>query len=199
MKRFLTTFLLTLLCIPLFGQVSYDFTVFNDEASYAAPLYRGREATRYSFYHEGHCYWEEEDFREGTLDFNGKTYYNVLLNIDAAEGDLLVLQKGSVVPIILNFDLVESFSIGGREFRKVTGQVKAVDGYYELLKGDAVVLRRVEKTLSNARRTVKVSGKADMEKYVPVFRADETFYLVGEDGMLSRIGRRAARKYSQGL
>jgi hypothetical protein len=127
-----------------------DYQSYMREAGGAALLYRGHQAFTYSLRYNGTYWWEKPGFYEGAVDYKGRHYENVLLNIDAARQDLVVKNVKGVGEKVLARESVSSCRFDGKQFlhlRHYYG-AKAPDGYWEVLyDGRAKLLKRVTKRL----------------------------------------------------
>ena len=57
-------------------------------------LMRGKLPALYNFQYNGNPYLSDGNFVKGELQYNNRTYCDILLNLDAASGDLLVKRQG---------------------------------------------------------------------------------------------------------
>ncbi|MBR0224361.1 MAG: hypothetical protein IJL93_08830 [Bacteroidales bacterium] len=188
-----------LLFLVLAGPASAqeDYRLFRERAGASSLLYRGQKAFAYNMLYNGTCYWTSPDFREGRVLYSGKSYDNVLLNIDAARQDLLVRIPGSVVDKVVDRRFVEEFTIDGHRFLNLQTRYgdTAPSGYWEVLhEGDIQFLCRVSKRMEQ-----DVEGrKQDLTGYDGVFRLNVyqvftrsvAYQLVFPDGRIIPVRRR---------
>lgn len=152
MKSQLKRILVGLVLLGFFGTAAAqdDYTLFREQAGLASLLYRGQKAYTYNLLYNGTFYWNSPEFQNGTVLYDGKTYADVQLNIDAARQDLLVRLPGSTTDKVLDERFVASFTLGGRQFLNLQYLYgpDAPAGYWEVIhEGSARLLMRVTKTL----------------------------------------------------
>ena len=112
-----------------------------------AVIYRGPVALKYPFLYEGSTYVFSDEFLEGDVRYNGKTYYRALLNLDAHRDELCIKLPESGVVVVLSKELVEEFSLGDKRFIKGWWEDEDMkDAYCQVLySGNVMVLKKVEK------------------------------------------------------
>lgn len=141
-----------------------------------AVIYRGPVALKYPFLYEGSTYVFSDEFLEGDVRYNGKTYYRALLNLDAHRDELCIKLPESGVVVVLSKELVEEFSLGDKRFIKVRWEDEDMkDAYCQVLySGNVMVLKKVVKDFYLREGITQV-----------VFEKVK-YYLV-KDGVLHRI------------
>ena len=112
-----------------------------------AVIYRGPVALKYPFLFEGSTYVFSDEFMEGNVRYNGKTYYRALLNLDAHRDELCIRLPESGVVVVLSKELVKEFSLGEKRFIKCMWEDEDLkDTYCQVLySGNVTVLKKVEK------------------------------------------------------
>ena len=112
-----------------------------------AVIYRGPVALKYPFLFEGSTYVFSDEFLEGNVRYNGKTYYRALLNLDAHRDELCIRLPESGVVVVLSKELVKEFSLGEKRFIKCLWEDEDLkDTYCQVLySGNVTVLKKVEK------------------------------------------------------
>ena len=112
-----------------------------------AVIYRGPVALKYPFLFEGSTYVFSDEFLEGNVRYNGKTYYRALLNLDAHRDELCIRLPESGVVVVLSKELVKEFSLGEKRFIKCMWEDEDLkDTYCQVLySGNVTVLKKVEK------------------------------------------------------
>lgn len=141
-----------------------------------AVIYRGPVALKYPFLFEGSTYVFSDEFLEGNVRYNGKTYYRALLNLDAHRDELCIKLPESGVVVVLSKELVEEFSLGDKRFIKGWWEDEDMkDAYCQVLySGNVMVLKKVEKDFYLR------------EGITQVVYEKVKYYLV-KDGILHRI------------
>ena len=200
MKKHLQTatcIVLALALSPSLLTAQDDYSLFRERAGNASLLFRGHKAYSYEMSFNGTFYWSDPEFREGSVVYNGKTYDDVYLNIDAVRQDLLVRIPGLISNKVLEKQCVEQCTFGGRRYinlQYIYGK-QAPSGYWEVLyDGKAKVIRRVTKTLEQ-----DIDGrKSSVTNYDGPYRSNvyQTFTYssvcchLSEDGAITVIKRR---------
>ena len=112
-----------------------------------AVIYRGPVALKYPFLFEGSTYVFSDEFLEGNVRYNGKTYYRALLNLDAHRDELCIRLPESGVVVVLSKELVKEFSLGEKRFIKCLWEDEDLkDTYCQVLySGNVTVLKKIEK------------------------------------------------------
>jgi len=183
------------------AQESTDFSNYMEATGKNALLFRGKRAFNYNMRYNGHCFWQTPDFKIGDIDYNGKHYDDILLNIDAHRGEVLVKSPKSVMVIALISDAIDRFSIDGEQFVRpdAARSKNCPDGFYQILcDGDVTVYKKVTKNFtSNTNNNNGVSIGYEDPNYdvsvVSFFQYNARYYTV-KDGVLKKIGKRKAKK-----
>ena len=157
----------------------YDYL---GEAGLDAAIYRGPEAPKYPFLFEGTQYAYTDEFEVGTVVYNGVEFRGVHLNLSASSDELHLKILKSGIVIELEKRLVESFTIGERQFLALQGKdaVKGLAaGYYEVLhNGKSLLLKKNIK---------KVAVRKHEEKGIfRQFEIANRYYLV-KDGVAGHV------------
>ena len=130
-------------------QVKYDYL---GEAGLDAAIYRGPEAPKYQFLFEGTQYAYTDEFEEGTVLYNGIEFRGVHLNLSASTDELHLKILKSGIVIELEKRLVESFTIGERNYLALQGENRIdglAAGYYEVLhSGNSMLLKKNVKKIA---------------------------------------------------
>lgn len=139
-----------LLSVPalLLSQQRYDY---NEEVGFDSPIYRGEIADKYSFPFIGTVYAYSDEFEMGDLEFNGKMYYGLMMNLNSHKGELYVRIGTTKDCIVLKNSLVGDFNIGERRYTALFGErgIKGLaPGYYQVLyEGEDVILKQIDRKI----------------------------------------------------
>lgn len=183
------------------AQTSHEYEEYAGAAREQSMLFRGRQATSYTYLHyNGTYFWTSPDFKEGTVMYNGKLYTGVQMNIDASEHQLLVRYASGMPSVIVSKDYVTYFTIGNDRFINASALGLTDDACYlqVLSDGDNKVYYRVLKVLSSSSNNVNGSmiGYHDPnynEGYTKFFHLRAQYFTM-ENGALKKISRRKAMK-----
>lgn len=205
MKRFV--FLVLAMLVPsLHGvaQNDFEFSRFQEEAGKLSTLYRGKAPSYVHMLYNGTYFWSSPEFRSGSVQYNGKVYRDVLLNIDAFTQNLQVRSAEGMPPVELVRDFVEWFTIGDERY--VNGDTvsdELPDGYFQLLsESPALVLFRVDKPLRSDVNNVNGSaiGYEDpnyRSKVLNYFSYQPSYYMQ-KKGKWKKVSRKKALKTING-
>ena len=142
-KYTLGIFLLSLPAL-LHSQQRYDYYA---EAGFDSPLFRGEIVQRYPFPFTGTVYAYSDEFEMGDIEFNGKMYYGLMLNLNCYRGEVHVRVGTTKDCIVLKNSLVGDFNIGKRRYVSLSGEreIKGLDaGYYQVLyDGKDMILKQI--------------------------------------------------------
>lgn len=167
----------------------------------SASLYRGNLPKTYPFRFNGTYYWSQKSFQYGSVFYNGKLYENVILNVDAYQGQLLVSPERDHVPIVVFRDQVAWFTMGKSKFLNLNylGYADAPEGFYEIIRdGRVPILCQVTKSLltNGNNNNGQVIGYNDPE-YDPsiysFFKYNARYYAL-EAGQVVKLTRRKFKK-----
>lgn len=151
------------------------------DAKFDATIYRGPVALKYPFVFKGTYYAYDKEFVKSNVEYNCKWYYGVDLNLDASRDELCLSMPGSGIVIVLSKELVGRFTMEGKEYVNVKGDIKGLkEGYYQVIRiSQGTVYKKIEKIHN------KVDGIT--QEFYPVVR----HYIV-KDGVAKRF-RKARR------
>ena len=149
-----------------------DVVSYLKDSGPLSTLMRGQKPAQYTFLYNGTPYIESPEFKKGDLRYNGRTYFGVLLNIDAAAMDALVKTDANVAATATLRRQTAWLKIENRlfvnlEFLEVE---MAPEGYCEVvLDGETPIVKFVTKTLRT--QTGNHNGK-DIGMNDPEYRED---------------------------
>jgi hypothetical protein len=87
----------------------------------------------------------------GDLEFNGKMYYGLMMNLNSHKGELYVRIGTTKDCIVLKNSLVGDFNIGERRYTALFGErgIKGLaPGYYQVLyEGEDVILKQIDRKI----------------------------------------------------
>lgn len=173
------------------AQEQADYLIYAQKAGMSSHIFRGRQAVKYPFVHNGTYYWTSPDYKIGSVKYNGKMYWDVLLNIDACQGDLLIKEESGLVEHILSREYVEYFTIGNENYFNLSlCGYDAPQGYFqEIYTGDVKIFKRVEKIYSDKISNGELVGSSIpgfKQGVFKLFSAVVTYYYM-KDGEISQI------------
>ena len=139
---FLTPGLTTLQAQTDSEKKSYYKWFDNSVGNQNTDLYNGTIfINRYRTIGEKHRFFEVEDFLEGSVTYDGNNYYDLQMQYDVYQDQLIVKLKQGYADIALQLikDKVDAFEIGKTPFVRVANDsMKQIgsDGFYEVLLQD---------------------------------------------------------------
>jgi|LSQX01.2.fsa_nt_gb hypothetical protein len=156
-------------CIPV---VKY----YLEQSGGHAPLYNGKIPPAYKQLYEGTYYLESEKYSEGSVEYNGKFYTGVLLNLNAHLDELYIRMPQYYTSSILLKQHVTSFTLGDKEFiqiKKENWPQAPDEGYYRVLYSgkDISILKKTIKRMNN-------TTAASESKASHVFSESNYYYLL---------------------
>ena len=180
--RYMLWVLIALVPTASFSQLRYDY---NAEVGFDSPVYRGEIADKYSFPFIGTVYAYSDEFEMGDLEFNGKMYYGLMMNLNCHRGELLVQIGATKDCIVLKNSIVGDFNIGERRYTALFGErgIKGLaPGYYQVLyEGKDMILKQIDRKIYD--HTDFSSGNI-----TKAFALKVKYWLV-KDGMVKQIRR----------
>ncbi len=102
-------------------------------------LYNGIEyEEKYRMINEKHKFFQTADFIEGSIIYDGQSYYTVMLKYDIHEDQVLIRLKNGFTEVTLQLikEKISSFEIMNHRFTQITSQSlenKNISGFYENL------------------------------------------------------------------
>ena len=191
-KRLLFIVALAASALPMSGQAGP-----SDAGDRQSALYRGRVSRQYAGNYNGTPYWDNTGFKTGDVIFNGVLYKDVLVDVDAALGEVNVKLSEDSAPVSPDLNQVPFFTKGGQTFvnLRYLGVPEAKEGFYEILyDGDAAVLKSVEKTLhKDARNHSRDIGYDDphyRDEILSYYQAKIEYWFVQDDRIKKLHGKR---------
>ena len=176
------------------AQAPPELRSFEQAAGNGSVLFRGKQADTYGNPANGNPYWSSTTFVPGEIVFEGRFYDDILVNIDAITGNVLVRKDGSPIAIELPEGSVSSIALGSIRFERVPDGVEGIPGgLYEILgDGDLKVYKHVTKQLKTGVQNmngdpigyVDPGYRSDINDYYAISRI---YYLKDRDGRFSRI------------
>ena len=178
MKKLLFLLSLAFLCSSLRAQ-NDDYRLYMHSAADASVVFRGSQAVQYRFPYNGTPYWKGPDFGTGDLEYNGKMYYGLRLNIDAATQTLVLKNDSGVCEVALDGRQYETFTIDGVRFMRKGGKIYEYiwDGRAKVLKQ----IRKVQETDTEGRKSFQTAYDGRFNPKIPtVFTAHIKYFYVAE-------------------
>ena len=194
MKEMRYILMLTLLLVPFGARAQDDGAFYQDAVGASSMLWRGHKAYAYPSLVDGTPWWDDMTFMPGAVVYNGRTYTNVLLNIDAVRQDLVARDAASGVEKVVWREGVTRFHMGGKAFlhlRALYGEGMPsgywqvlYDGHAKLVKQVSKKLGKDESGLSGVRAEVRyghiaadgtwtpLTRRNQLQKLYPSFRGD---------------------------
>ena len=208
-KILLTAVLFILVPGLLRSQEVSDYETYAGAAGTDMPLFRSRVADSYGNYFNGTYFADTQGFLPGSICFEGKTYENLSLNLDAVLQHVLLRQEDSPIILDLGQDRIQSFTRGGKSYFNLPAQGYSLPaGFYELMaEGQGAVYKRVSKVLSHltdlnhdARGYIGYDDPGYRSNLFDYYQYKESWYWIKEDGTIQRLkSKRRIRKALQSV
>ena len=180
------------------AQNQADVARFEEAAGWDLPLYRGKQIPEYNFRFNGTYYWDHRGYRTGSIRYGGKTYDNVLMNIDAFRQALYVRYQDKIQTWELDRSQIDWFTMGNRKFVNLRKQgiKKAPEGFLQVVyEGKECVYKQVVKSY---KESLEISGYSRIgyedpnynDKVYVYFEYRENFYFLDKDGKFEKFSSR---------
>ena len=176
------------------AQTTTELKAFENAAGNGSVLFRGKQANPYQHAANGNPYWSSTTFVPAEIVFEGRLYDDVLVNIDAITGQVLVRKDGSPIAIALPVGSVSTITTESGHFELVPDGVEGIpEGLYEILgDGGQKVYKHVKKQLKTGAQNmngepigyVDPGYRSDVHDYYAISR---TYYFKDLEGRFSRI------------
>lgn len=139
------------------------------------PVFRGELAEKYTYPIEGTVYAYSDEFQQGTLEFNGKVYTGLMMNLNAHRDELQVAIGTTGENMVPRRTLVGNFTIGKRNYTSLYGEqaIKGLpQGLFQVLhNGEGLLLKKIYKNVSEQAHFI--TGEI-----TKVFTTKHRYYLV---------------------
>ena len=156
-------------------------------------LYRGRIIQTYPYAYNGCTYWQKDEFSPGSVEYCGRLFEGVLLNIDVFKKELQTRFSPASDPIMLSAEKVGKVEIEGLgEFRHIpSGSLGALKGYCKVVfeEGGFTVYEMMTKTLGDSIEGAEkfiLENPGSKEGIYRYFDTKTAFYFV-ENGDVTRV------------
>ncbi len=172
---------------------------YQRQAAGLSTLYRGRLQNIYPYRYNGTYYWETRRFYSGSVQYNGKLYKEVQLNLDAYAQELVTRPTLNAGVVVLYRDQVAWFTLGDHFFVNLQylGFDQAPEGYYELLRDGAEPLlcqhSKRFRTEAQPQDGPEMDGNFD-PTVVNNFLPGHTNYVLLKDGSVKKLSDRALQR-----
>lgn len=195
-KILLTAVLLILAPGLLRAQEVSDYETYARAAGPDMPLFRSRVADAYGYSFNGTYLADTLGFLPGKLCFEGKTYENLSLDLDAVLQHVLLQQEDSPIILDLGQDRIQFFTRGDKMYSNLPSMGYALPaGFYEVMaKGRGAVYKMVTKILSHltdlnhdARGYIGYDDPNYRSGLFDYYQIKEYWYWVKEDGSIQRL------------
>jgi hypothetical protein len=157
---------------------------FAGAGSYAA-IYTGKEGYKYPRYILNHPYWEDGDYREGTLSYDGTLYPKVWIRWDQYRDELLLRSPDRRFEVAIPAGRVDYVLTPPHYIARIAGGKELPPGYYlRLYDGALTVWKREAKLLMQSEN--RFTGLVD------TYFEERTQFYVYKDSAYHPVGNRAA-------
>ena len=181
------------------AQTTPELKAFEDAAGNGSVLFRGKQANAYERPANGNPYWSSTAFVPGEIVFEGRFYDDILVNIDAITGQVLVRKADNPIAIALPRASVSSITTGNSRFEWVPEGTEGLpEGLYEVM-GNAgeKIYKHVAKRLQTSPQNMNGNPigyndpgyRSEVSDYYAITK---TYYFKDRDGRFYRIRGRGA-------
>jgi hypothetical protein len=188
------------------AQTTPELKAFQDAAGNGSVLFRGKQANAYERPANGNPYWSSTTFVPGEIVFEGRFYNDILVNIDAITGQVLVRKSDNPIAIALPKASVSSITTETSRFEWIPDGTEGLpEGLYEVMgNGREKVYKHVSKRLQTSPQNMNgdpigYSDPAYRSEVSDYYAISKSYYFKDRDGRFSRIRGRGAliRKFPE--
>lgn len=167
MKKNIVLILIILSSISGYSQSKTDYEIFINAAQNNSLINNGTVPITYIGIKEGHCFIYTPEFFKGTICYDGKLYYDILLNINAHLDEVYLRHDQTGNISVLSKESISELTIGQRHY--INFRKSNMSGFFELLSdGEICLYKRVKKIFyENISNRDLIRGfTADINLYV---------------------------------
>ncbi len=186
------------------GAQEQDRKAFIEEAGGLSTLFRGKLPSPLPFRYNGTYFLDSKTFQKGSVQYNGKYYEDIYLNLDALNQELVARPSAKASGVILYRDQVSWFTLGEKRFvnLRYMGYDKAPEGYFQLVQNGRnpllMLTRKIFQADTNGNgNAVMADADGNYDPSVVNYFAREEQYYSLENGQLKKLRRRAWRRRLQ--
>ena len=171
MKRKVYYIIIVSLSISFYAtaQSEVGYRSFVDKIESPSIIKTGTLPIAYYTIREGSFYIQSDEYKKGSIKYNGKMYYDLLLNINAHLDELYIKDVSNPNSLVLTKDLIEYFYIDNRFYKNF--RTAQMSGFYEVMvDGDISLYKKVQKVFYE--RIVDMSMSREFNESVSYFIVD---------------------------
>lgn len=150
------------------AELRYAVNQYSINLGYNSPLYNGKEENTHVKYKEGHAYYQSSDKVMGSIVYDHVLFENKLMRFDLIHRELTILPKEGMRSMALYADKIQSFTIGGDVFCKLSTKEGAPydDFFKKLAEGKGIYYQYIYKKIvetkdSDGRAEYKVKERKE--------------------------------------
>lgn len=174
----------------VWNAVSYIKEVYNSSLNVELPIFNGRQHYVYSSLIEGNAYYPYDEWREGTVVYDGIAYNNILIKYDILKDEVIISSSESRIFIALFTPRVKEFSFFGFKFinLKKGNKLLLPEGFYQVLaEGQATVLAKATKTIKEEIINNELNRKFEQETRYYIVKGDKYHYIRNKESLLGSL------------
>ncbi|HEU5366557.1 MAG TPA: hypothetical protein VFU62_13555 [Hanamia sp.] len=153
-------------------QLKEAIQIYNHFSGDNAPIYNGRQYIYFTYKMEGDPYFISGNFVAGWVNYSHRKYDSVPLMYDLARNQLVILAPDKIYGIVLENDLIDSFSLHGHHFTKLLQDYKQNlnnTGFYDLLYNGQIQLL--------VKRVKNIDEQIKGDAVVRIFYSKDRYYV----------------------
>lgn len=198
MRKFIFIIPIIAFCASAAAQPRAEVTEFQKLIGSGTTLVRGEQAEWYGFPANGTPYWSRPDFFNASIEVQGRTYYDVTVNIDAVEQRALVRVPGSQMSVSLAPSRVAHIDSDNLHFVGIGPDAAIPEGFFQVYgNGPERIYKAVHKVLSSSTDNVNgdVIGyydehyRYDITRY---FKIRTEYWFCDAEGTFTRIRNKSS-------
>lgn len=179
------------LVIPPNISIDEGIVSYMDYVGNQAVIYTGKEEAKYPTYILNHPYLDTNQYRKGTLGFDGLVYPNVKLRLNQNTEELIILSPderfNTIVPTDrVDFAYIDSFYIF---YNRPNSGVPLPEGYYAMLhNGKYPVLKRETMFLSTTTKDMTIESSFVKRTRVYIYKDGKYNQVSSKRSVLKLLG-----------
>ena len=176
MKRRVYYIIIVSLSISFYAtaQSEVGYRSFVDKVGNPSIIKTGTFPIAYHTIREGSFYIQSDEYKRGSVKYNGKMYYDLLLNINAHLDELYIRDISNPNSLVLTKDLIEYFYIDNKFYKNL--KTEQMSGFYEVIvEGDVSLYKKVQKTFYQRIVDMEVSRE---------FKESVSYFVVSGDNVV---------------
>lgn len=180
--------------------VTYIKNIYNSKLNNELPIFNGKQHYAYSSLIEGYAYYPDNEWKTGTVVYDGIAYNNILLKYDIVKDEVVITSPEGSIYIALFSPRIQEFTFSEFKFINIEkgNEYLLPQGFYRvLLKGQATVLSKVTKSIKEEIVNNELNRRFEQETKYYIVKEGKCRYIRNKEALLSSLQekRKAVQDY----